>query len=195
MILELALVSAALGAAMAVVRARRARPSAETNELGKVLAAARPVERGLVSGDVLMIPGEELVLGGSLALDEGGFVLRAFSLVGAAQDRWLVQLDPDARDLVLAATSDAIPEGPVPAELPLQGRTLRLEKRGTARVAAQGEGAPAIDGKLAPFVILGERGGRVVVVIDAPGARVALLGERLDPRVVDRLGGGDVPRS
>jgi hypothetical protein len=191
-IFEIALALGASGLAVGALRALRSvrTRNQSTSELGKVLAAARPTERGLVSGDVLMIPGEELALGGSIALDEGGFVLRAFSLVAAANDRWLVQLDPDARDLVLTSETDVVGDSHVPSTLPVGGRTLTLEKRGTARLTAAGEGVPDVDGKLAPYVVLGERGGRVVVVIDAPNRRLALLGERLDPRVVDKLGGG-----
>ncbi len=193
MILEIALAIGAGSAAvgfLAALRSRRSRVVSDTSELGASLAAVREADRGLVSGDVVMIPGEELVLGGSVSLDEGGLVLRAFSLVGAARDRWLVQLDPNGRDLALTSETTEIGEGAVPSELPLAGRTLTLEKRGVARVQARGEGAPAIDGARAPYVILSERGGRIAIVVDAPGARLALLGERLDSRVVDRLGGG-----
>jgi len=196
-ILEVALLLGASGAAAGLFAALRARATRtnEPSELGKALAAARARERGLVSGDVVMIPGEELALGGMLALDEGGFVLRAFSLIGAARDRWLVQLDPDARDLVLATETDLIGPGAVPASLPIGGRTLVLERRGTAQAHGKGEGVGAIDGARAPYVVLAERGGRALIVIDLPSARLALLGERVDPRVVDKLGGGTVPRS
>lgn len=192
MIVEMAIAALAIGVA-AAVRARVVRrrvPPPVTSELGAALAAARKADRGLVSGDVLMIPGEELALGGSIAVDEGGFVLRAFSLVGAARDRWLVQLDEGGRDLVLGRDSELVPEGPVPSELPVSGRVLVLERRGTGRASAAGEGVPAIEGATAPYVVLGERGGRCLVVIDLPARRVAIAGERLDPRVVDRLGGG-----
>lgn len=197
MIFELALALGASSAAfgfLAALRRRRIRGEAEPSELAKALSAARGVDLGLVSGDVLMIPGEELSLGGCVSLDEGGEVLRAFCLVGAARDRWLVQLDANGRDLALTTETTEIGDGPVPSVLPLGGRTLTLEKRGVARVIARGEGVPAIDGARAPFVILAERGGFVAVVIDAPGARLALRGERLDSRVVDRLGGGDRSR-
>jgi hypothetical protein len=83
----------------------------------------------------------------------------------------------------------------VPASFPIGGRTLVLERRGTAQAHAKGEGVGAIDAASAPYVVLGERGGRALVVIDLPSGRLALLGERVDPRVVDKLGGGDVPRS
>lgn len=191
MILELALAVTAGGAALGLlnaIRARRAR-SPESTPLGQALAAARTTERGLVSGDVLMIPGEELALGGSVTLDEGGVVLVLFALVGARRDRWLVQLDRTARDLALTEESSSI-VGEVPATLPLLGRTLTLERRGVARALARGEGVPMVEGARAPFVVLSERGGRVAIVIDLPGQRLALVGERLDPRVVDRLGGG-----
>ncbi len=193
MIVELALLAAAGSALLGVasaVRARRSRTAASTSELGKALAAARALDRGLVSGDVLMIPGEELALGGALHLHEGGPVLRAFALVGGERDRWLVQLDEAGRDLVLARETDLVGDGHVSSELAAFGRVLTLERRGTARVSATGEDVPRADGALAPYVVLGERGGRAVIVLDLPGRRVALAGERLDPRVVDRLGGG-----
>jgi hypothetical protein len=198
MIFEVALALGVGGAAIGLLRALRSlrtRTPAEGSELGKALAAARGRDRGLVSGDVLMIPGEELALGGVVTLDEGGHVLSAFALVGAARDRWLVQLDESGRDLALTSETKEIGEGPVASELPLGGRTLGLERRGTARVEAHGEGVPTLAAQRAPYVVLAERGGRVAIVIDLPGQRLALTGERLDPRVVDRLGGGDVPRS
>lgn len=202
MIVEIALVvtlaGAAAGALAAAVRARRARSASATSELGKALAAARnerAAPRGLRPGDVLMIPGEELALGGEMTLDEAGVVLRLFPIIGAASGRWLVQLDDAGADLVLAAESSELGEGPVPATFPLGGRTLTLEKRGTARLSASGDSVPRVEGERAPFVVLAERGGRVAIAIDRPSARLGLVGERLDPRVVDRLGGGDVPRS
>jgi hypothetical protein len=192
-IFELALVLGVGGAAVGMLRALRTLRGGATpegSELGKALAAARAKDRGLVSGDVLMIPGEELALGGVLALDEGGHVLSAFALIGAARDRWLVQLDEAGRDLALVSETSDVGEGPVPSELPIGGRTLTLERRGTARVEGKGEGVPTLDAQRAPYVVLAERGGRIAIVIDLPGQRLALTGERLDPRVVDRLGGG-----
>ncbi|MFO0681988.1 MAG: hypothetical protein U0234_08055 [Sandaracinus sp.] len=202
MIVEIALVvtvtGAAVGAVAAALRARRARSASPASELGKALAAARDERgsaRGLRPGDVLMIPGEELALGGVLTLEEGGVVLRAFPIIGAAAGRWLVQLDDAESDLVLAAESSALGEGAVPATLPLGGRTLTLEKRGHGRLSGSGDAVPRIEGERAPYVVLAERGGRVAIAIDRPSGRLGLVGERLDPRVVDRLGGGDVPRS
>ena len=186
MILELAIAAGAAAGLFAALRRRRNR-SAPVG-LGEAIAAARRPTSGLAGGDVLMIPGEELVLGGSIVVDEGGPVLSAFALVGADRDRWLVQLDQDGNDLALTKeTSELV--GEIPSVLPLGGRTLSLEKRGTAIVSAKGEGVPAIDGARALFVVLAERGGRIAIVIDPAGAaRIALVGERLDPRVVDRLG-------
>lgn len=202
MIVEIALAVIAAGAAAgalgAAVRARRARTTTGASELGRALAAARNERagpRGVRPGDVLMIPGEELALGGELTLDEAGVVLRAFAVIGAARGRWLVQLDGAGQDLVLATESSELGEGPVPAALPLGGRTLTLEKRGQGRLSASGDGVPRIEGESAPFVVLAERGGRVAIAIDRPSGRLGLVGERLDPRVVDHLGGGDVPRS
>jgi hypothetical protein len=191
-IIEIAIAIGVGGAAVGVLRALRAAQNrattSEPSELGKALASASAKDRGLRSGEVLMIPGEELALGGVIALDEGGFVLRAFSLIGAARDRWLVQLDESARDLALTSETTEIGEGPVASELPLGGRVLMLEKRGTATASARGEGVPTLETPRASYVVLGERGGRVVVVIDLGSRRLALSGERLDPRVVDRLG-------
>lgn len=194
MIIELAIAVGVGSAAIGVLRALRAvRKSAPVpaSELGKALAAARTKDRGLVSGDVLMIPGEELALGGVLRLEEGGHVLSAFSLIGAANDRWLVQLDEVGRDLALTSETSELGEGPVASELPLGGRTLTLEKRGTARAEGKGEGVPQLSAASAPYVVLAERGGRIAIVVDLPGKRLALTGERLDSRVVDRLGGGE----
>jgi hypothetical protein len=187
-ILEVAIVVAASSAAIGVLRALRGRRSAPRTELSDALAAARKPKAGLSSGDVIAIPGEELVLDGSLVLDEGGPVLTAFALLAAERDRWLVQLDSDGNDLALVKETSEL-SGEIPAMLPLGGRTLALEKRGVAIARTAGAGVPAVDGARAHFVILAERGGRIAIVIDPTSApRLALVGERIDPRVVDRLG-------
>lgn len=203
MILEIAIVVAAgasAGAALIVSvarwRAEATRTTPKSPELGRLLERAPTEPRGLKSGDVLLVLGEELALGGTLALDDGGFVLRMLPTIGRASARWVVQLDPEAQRLALVSESTEIGEGRVPDSLPIGGRTLVLERRGVARVRAQGDDVPKIDGARAPYVILGERGGRTAIVLEPEGhPRLALLGEQVDRRTVELLPGGDVERT
>ena len=178
------------GVARTVVRARRtpARPPT----LGEVLAPRGP--RGLKERDVLNLGRDSVVLEPGLELDESGLVLRAFRALGTPAE-WVLQLDVEARDIALGAACTEVPDGAVPEALPIGGRTLRVRRRGTGRVQATGTSPAPFT--LAHFVLLDERGGRVLIVLDPQptGARLAIAAERIDLRSVDILQGGDVPDS
>lgn len=202
MIVELALGAAVLAASSAMVRAvlaRRARIEAARDEARKQAGSAeKRGARGLRPGDVLMLHREELVVVGALELDEQGHVVRVARVIGGvgagrSGATWVLQLDPDARELAALSESRDIPEGAVPDGLPLGGRLLRLVRRGKARVVREGDELPAI-GATATYTILAERGGRTAIVIDSGQLRLALAGDRLDTRMVELLPGGDLPR-
>lgn len=202
MIIEIALVVAAGASASAALivavrrRAAQASPKEKSPELGRLLERGPKEPRGLKSGDVLLVLGEELALGGTISLDDGGFVLRMLPTIGRASARWVVQLDAEAQRIALVNESTEIGEGRVPDALPIGGRTLVLERRGVARVRAKGDDVPALDGARTPYVVLAERGGRTAIVLEPEGQpRLALLGEQLDRRTVELLPGGDVERT
>lgn len=142
--------------------------------------------RGLLPADVLAIPGEELVLEHAVELAESAFVARLFRCV--ASPKIIVQLDPDAERLLVVEPVELL-AGRVPDQLELEGRVLTLVRRGraVATLLEQAEGWPA--GPL-DYVVLADRAGRHVVVLDAAARpRLAFRGEQLDRRAVDLLPG------
>lgn len=152
----------------------------------------RPGPRGLLVGDVLLYADTELWLAGMLELDEEGFVARLFPCPGGGRADWVAQLDETADDLVTLKDTSEVPAGPVPEALPVGGRRLSLEARGTADVHAKGEHLPRT-GSRATYTILSDAGGRVLMVVDFPKApRLALLGDRMGKHMVDLLPGGDL---
>jgi hypothetical protein len=164
----------------------RRRPAAPSPAPPPATAARGP---GLYPGDVLSMSGEEAVLEQGSELDDGGFVLRIFELI-SVRPRFLVQLDLAGEALVIAEPTGAVPEGRVADAVELEGRTLGLVRRGKANARAVVAGSPTPwSGELA-YVVLGDRGGRRLVVLDAPGQpRLALSGDLLDRRMVDLLPG------
>jgi hypothetical protein len=189
-------ISAAGGTAGWLARLRRQRPADGKSELGRALALGKKSPRGLKDGDVLLVVGEELALGSTLEIDEAGFALRGLRTIGRASASWVVHLDADAREIVLANETLELGEGRVADVLMLEGRTLTLRTRGRGRVRAAGPDVPAASGKGAAYVVLTERGGKVAIAIDIDGLpRIALVGELVDRRTVDLLPGGDVERS
>ncbi|MBX3246670.1 MAG: hypothetical protein KF901_05750 [Myxococcales bacterium] len=146
--------------------------------------------RGLRVGDVLLYANTELWLAGSFELDEEGFVARVFQAPGNDRAPWLVQLDEEGQALVLARDCDEVPGGAVPAELPVGGMRLSLQRRGHAQVRCEGD-APWTSQR-AEYVILVGPGGRTLVVVDFDGGeRVALFGERTGRELFDFLPGAD----
>ncbi len=181
----------AVGVLRAVRAARPTRAPSRSRTLGDALGPAGP--RGLRERDVLLLGRDEVVLEGGLELEEDGLVVRVFRGLGLPRAEWVLQLDPEARDIALGRGCSDVPDGSVPEALPIGGRTVRVRRRGTARVRSLGEGTPAFS--LAHFAVLDERGGRVLVVVDPHpmGERLAIVAERLDARTFDVLPGGDVP--
>ncbi|MCU0672159.1 MAG: hypothetical protein MUE69_05130 [Myxococcota bacterium] len=150
--------------------------------------------RGLRVGDVLLYADTELWLAGSFELDEEGLVARVFRAPGNDRAPWVIQLDPDAQKIVLARDCGAeVPGGRVPAELPIGGMRLSLERRGHAKVTVEGElDAPDAKTLRAEYVRMTGPGGRELLVVDFEGgARLALAGERTGRELFDFLPGGD----
>jgi hypothetical protein len=197
-ILELVLGAAAIAAATAVARVvLERRAQREEERLRKVASAAAATDprRGLRVGDVLLHVGDELWLAGLVELDEEGTRIRLFRVPASPRASWVAQLDDEARELALLSESPDIPDGSVPDRLPLGGRLLSLRKRGRAKARGDGESIPAI-GAAARFTILGDAGGRIVIVVDFEGApRLALVGDRVERALVDVLPGDDVKRA
>lgn len=150
--------------------------------------------RGLRVGDVLLYADTELWLAGSFELDEEGLVARVFRAPGNDRAPWVIQLDPDAQKIVLARDcGDEVPGGRVPAELPIGGMRLSLERRGHAKVTVEGElDTPDSTTVRAEYVRMTGPGGRELLVVDFEGgARLALAGERTGRELFDFLPGGD----
>lgn len=194
MIIELAIGAAAVaavGSAIAWIR-RRSPPPAPLSSVA-FQAETSLGQRGLRCGDVVTAPGLELALHAMIELDEEGLVLRAFRTL-EVNERWLVQLDGRATRLALGLPTLEVPAGAVPEVLPVGGRRVRVERRGRALVRLDGPSLPAMT--RVEYVVMSERAGRVVVVIDPEqGDRLALRLDELDIRGVDVLRGGDVPKS
>lgn len=148
--------------------------------------------RGLRVGDVLLHTNTELWLAGMVELDEEGFVARLFPTPGAVGAEWVAQLDEEANDLAILSRTDEVPDGEVPEALPIGGRRLTLERRGSAEIRLDGEHLPRTSPK-ARYWLLSDAGGRVLIVIDFEKApRLALHGERIERYAVDLLPGGDL---
>lgn len=147
--------------------------------------------RGLRVGDVLLYGDDELWLAGCFEVWEDGFVCRAFATPGSARASWVLQLDAPADELALGQLSDAVPEGAVPAELPVDGLRLRLRRRGEGTVRKEGDGLPFASEK-ASYVLLRGPGGKHLLVLDFDsGDRLSVLADAVGRELLDLLPGGD----
>lgn len=200
MIIDLLLVAgiaagvAASAGAVGALRAARARATRVVKKPADTLTAALAPRgpRGLRERDVVTHGREEVLLEGGMELEESGIVVRAFRALGIARVEWVLQLDADARDVVFGRACVEVPAGAIPEALVIDGRTVRVRRRGVAAVRPTGRGPASFT--RTTFAILDERGGRVLVVLDPQpsGERIAIVGERLDSRTFDVLPGGDV---
>ena len=198
MILELGVGMGAVALTAYVLRKVRGRMEAEVaagDEEGGHDAPPGPERRGprgLRIGDVLLYADSELWLAACVELDEEGFVMKLFQTPGGGdRAEWVVQLDEEARDLALARSTDEVPAGRVPAELPVDGFRLSLRRRGHATVRTSGEGLPPLTEK-AEYIELGGPGGRGLLVLDFQGGeRLTLSIERLGRELFDLLPGSD----
>jgi hypothetical protein len=197
-LIEVAVGVAAAAAAAAVARglwARRARTPAPGTPVVEAPNASAARGPGLAPGDVLTGLGQEQVLEMGSELDDGGLVLRVLDVLSARRQH-VLQLDVAGEALVLAEPTEAVPAGRVADTVELEGRILGLVRRGRATArpirsdrppSAWPSGAP-LTGEVA-YVILADRGGRHLVVLEAGTERLALRGDRLDRRQLDILPG------
>ena len=172
-------------------------PSAakRTAETPKAASAAdvpaRRGPRGLRVGDVLLYGDDELWLAGGFEVWEEGFVCRAFATPGSARASWVLQLDAHADEVARGRVTDAVPEGAVPAELPVGGLRLRLRQRGEARIRKEGDGLPFASEK-ADYVLLRGPGGKHLLVLDFDsGDRLSVLADAVGRELLELLPGGD----
>ncbi|MEM9067615.1 MAG: hypothetical protein AAGE52_03890 [Myxococcota bacterium] len=150
-----------------------------------------PAPLGLHVGDVLLHGDTELWLAGCFTLDEEGFVARLFRAPGNTRANWVLQLDEEGNDLALVNETDAVPEGAVPAELPVGGIRLTLRSKGSATITHEGSDLPPASDS-GEFVMLGAAGGKILLVVDFAGAgRLAVEGTRYGRELFDVLPGGD----
>lgn len=148
--------------------------------------------RGLRVGDVILYADTELWLAGCIELDEEGFVARLFPAPGSERAEWVAQLDEVGNDVAALSATDEVPAGSIPTSLPIGGRRLELEKRGSAEIRTEGEHLPRTTER-ASYTILSGVGGRVLVVVDFEKAdRLALVGDRVAKHMLDLLPGGDL---
>jgi hypothetical protein len=140
--------------------------------------------------------GREHVLEAGSELDDGGLVLRALDVL-AVRRQSVLQLDAAGEVLVLAEPTEDVPQGRVADSIAQDGRILSLVRRGRAMArailpdrppAAWPSGAP-LTGPV-EYVVLADRAGRHLVVLQAGDERLALRGDRLDRRQLDILPGG-----
>lgn len=180
MILEIAIAGAVV-AGVGVARAWFARRT-KASEVKKLVAEAPKIVRapGLSPGDVLQVFNEDFALEACTEVVDGDFFARIFEVV--SDTRTVVQLDRQGEQLVIAKPVEVL-EGRVPDMVDTGGRLLTLHRRGTSMRANELELA---DGKLASkpigaveYVLLGDKGGQRLIVLDRKGSRVAVSGELL----------------
>jgi len=166
--------------------------AATASAAAKKPASENDAPRGLRIDDVVLYADTELWLAGALHLDEDGFVMRVFRTPGSTRATWLVQLDENANDLALCDVTTDVPAGTVPESLPIAGLRLTLRRRGHARLRVEGSDVPRNPSR-ARYIELTGAGGRTLVVLDFDtGDRLALLGDRIGPELLDLLPGGDL---
>ncbi|MCC7541029.1 MAG: hypothetical protein IT379_32725 [Deltaproteobacteria bacterium] len=156
-------------------------------------AAGKPEEResvgGLSLGDVVLYLGDELWLAGAVELDEEGFVMKVFKCPGGREATHVVQLDRDAREVMLAREATGVAEGALPSELRTAGSSFTMRRRGSARLHSRGERVlgSATQGRYTWFTAAG---GKVLVVIDPDGGtRLSLVGDSVPREMIELLPG------
>jgi hypothetical protein len=189
-ILELALGAAIVGAGSAIARLLYQRRAAAARPLPPPVSD-RPARRGpgLHPGDVLMHDGVEHALERASELDDGTLV-RVLQVI-ATSPRFVVQLDALGDRLVVATPYEALPEGRVADVVAIGVRSLSLVRRGEASARAVLDGHEGLFTGRCRFVVLADRGGKHLVVIEPEGgARLSLVGDLVDRRRIDVLPGG-----
>ena len=147
---------------------------------------------GLHVGDVLLYADDELWLAGRVDIDDDGVLVSLFPTPGATRASYVAQLDREGQDVALLHPTDALPAGRVADVIELDGRTLRMRRRGKARLPRHGESLPTLPGSAderIEFIYAADAGGRVLIVLETE-TRLALFGEQVPRRMLDLLPGG-----
>jgi hypothetical protein len=180
MIVELAIAGAVV-AGVGVARAWFAR-RAKAAQVQKLVASTPKIVRapGLSPGDVLQVFHEDFALEACTEVIDGDFFARVFEVVSDA--RTIVQLDRTGEQLFIGKRAEVF-EGRVPDMLDTGGRILTLHRRGTT---TRGNELEMTGGALASkaiskvdYVLLGDKGGQRLLVLDCKGSRIAVSGELL----------------
>ncbi len=176
MILEIAIASVILAGGAGVARAWRARRS-RAAEVKRLVAAPKKTRGpGLWPGDVVQVFHEDFALEACTEIEDGSFFARVFEVVADA--RCIVQLDVAGEEIVIGKPAEVF-EGRVPDRIDTGGRILMLQRRGAAMNAIERRGPePTSIGKV-DYVVLGDKGGQRLIVLDRQGSRIALSGELL----------------
>jgi len=177
LILEIAVASVLVAGGAGFLRAWRARRSRATEVKRLVTREAKKVRgAGLWPGDVVQVFHEDFALEACTEITDGGFFARVFEVV--ADERCIVQLDTLGEQLVIAKPTEIL-EGRVPDMIDTGGRILTLQRRGASMNAIERRGVdPESIGKV-DYVLLGDKGGQRLIVLDRQGSRIALSGELL----------------
>ena len=179
MILEVALAGALVaGAGIARAWWARRRNAVPLKRLALAAASSPKPTRGagLWPGDVVQVFSEDFALEGCTEVSDGDFFVRVFEVVADA--RCIVQTDRLGEQLFIGKVAEVF-EGRVPDTKDTGGRLLTLLRRGTSLHAIRRESlAPLPFGKV-EYVLLGDKGGQRLLVLDSEGSRVALTGELL----------------
>jgi hypothetical protein len=180
MIVEVALAVAASAALVTALRARsRARP--------KTSAPAPRLAGELRRGDVLVHRGQERFLAALLALREGRWSARLFGVMGTEVE-FVLAMDGA---LYLLRTAE-LPAAPLPIQLVVAQRHLsrvRHAKVAVTKLDPEGILPRFLEGGTAMWSAYVDVGGRAAVALELGGARLALLGERLEEPEFDILPG------
>lgn len=136
-----------------------------------------------------------MLAGGELALERGseledGSVVRVLQAI-TAEPTFVVQLDALGERLVIATPYPSLPEGRVADEVAIGTRSLSLVRRGEAVARPVLDDREGVFTGRCRFTILADRAGKHLIVIEPEaGARLCLLGELADRRLIDLLPGG-----
>lgn len=190
MIVEAVVVAAVIAGGGYLARTFWKRKRAASAEATQAAATEREATRGLGLGDVVLYMGDELWLAGALELDEEGFVMKVFRCPGGREATHLVQLDRDAREVMLAKDAGAaVASGALPSEMRLGNASFTMRRRGAARLVSRGE---RIIGTAATcrYTWFTAPGGKVLIAIDPEGgARLSLIGDQVPREMIEILPG------
>lgn len=191
MIIEVA-AAVGLGAALLALAARRRR-SRSSGEDSASTIPPRPASnvpnqneaRALRVGDVVAAEGGDHWLVGAYRLDDDG---QRTLLLSSSEGSFFLEHEASTGSIALLESTDCVPAGTVPDRLPVGPLGLTLRQRSFARATIEGSFAHACAGPC-ELVLLGDAAGRILLVLDHQGGRLALLGRRLDRHEYDTLPG------